>query len=76
MKTVALFGTVNIDIRSFFLNLELSVVIYDTATSALLWQESGAYLASSETLDLASWEKRPEWHKFLENILRLASPLL
>jgi cardiolipin synthase len=73
---IALFGTVNIDIRSFYLNLELTVVIYDPGTSTLLWQESDTYLASSETLDLASWEKRPEWHKFLENILRLASPLL
>ena len=73
---IALFGTVNIDIRSFYLNLELTMVIYDSATSALLWRESGTYLADSAALDLTSWDQRPEWQKLLENILRLASPIL
>ena len=73
---IALFGTVNIDMRSFYLNLELTMVIYDAATSAALWQHSDTYLPDSTPLDLARWEQRPEWHKFLENILRLASPIL
>ncbi|MEO1966928.1 cardiolipin synthase [Hyphomonas sp.] len=73
---IALFGTLNIDVRSFHLNLELTMVIYDAATSATLWQHSDAYLANSTPLDLDGWEQRPEWHKFLENILRLASPIL
>ena len=73
---VALFGTVNIDMRSFYLNLELTIVIYDSGTSALLWQESDSYIAESAALDLVVWDRRPEWHKFLENILRLSSPIL
>lgn len=73
---VALFGTVNIDIRSFYLNLELTIVIYDSGTSALLWQESDSYITESATLDPDAWARRPEWHKLLENVLRLASPLL
>jgi cardiolipin synthase len=73
---VSLFGTVNIDMRSFFLNLELTMVIYDAATSATLWEHSGSYLPDSVPLDAESWAKRPEWHQFLENILRLASPIL
>lgn len=73
---IALFGTLNIDTRSFYLNLELSLLIYDTATSATLWKHSDTYLPDSTPLDQARWEQRPEWHKFLENILRLASPLL
>jgi len=73
---IALFGTVNIDMRSFYLNLELTMVIYDAATSATLWEHSDSYLPDSTPLDLARWEQRPEWHKFLENILRLASPIL
>jgi cardiolipin synthase len=73
---LSLFGTVNIDMRSFFLNLELTMVIYDAATSAALWEHSGSYLPDSVPLDAESWAKRPEWHQFLENILRLASPIL
>jgi cardiolipin synthase len=73
---IALFGTVNIDMRSFHLNLELTMVIYDAATSTTLWQHSDAYLTNSMPLDLDRWEQRPEWHKFLENILRVASPIL
>ena len=73
---IALFGTVNIDMRSFYLNLELTMVIYNAATSATLWQHSDTYLPDSTPLDPARWEQRPEWHKFLENILRLASPIL
>jgi cardiolipin synthase len=67
---------VNIDMRSFHLNLELTMVIYDAATSTTLWQHSDAYLTNSMPLDLDRWEQRPEWHKFLENILRVASPIL
>ena len=73
---IALFGTLNIDVRSFHLNLELTMVIYDEATSATLWQHSDTYLSDSTPLDADGWEQRPEWHKFLENILRLASPIL
>ena len=62
--------------RSFYLNLELTMVIYDAATSATLWQHSGGYLPDSVPLDAETWAKRPEWHQFLENILRLASPIL
>lgn len=72
----ALFGTVNIDVRSFYLNLELTMVIYEAAISAQLWQETDRYLPASVRLDAIAWEKRPQWQKFLENILRLASPLL
>jgi cardiolipin synthase len=73
---LALFGTVNIDVRSFHLNLELTMVIYDGATCATLWQQSGTYLKNSAPLDAETWDRRPEWQQFLENILRLASPIL
>ena len=73
---IALFGTVNIDLRSFYLNLELTIAIYDSGTSARLCQETNGYLPDCTTLDLDTWERRPEWHKLLENILRLASPIL
>ena len=73
---IALFGTLNVDMRSFYLNLELTLVIYDAATNATLWQETDSYLPDSQPLDLERWEKRPEWHKLTENILRLASPIL
>ena len=75
-EDIALFGTLNIDVRSFYLNLELTMVIYDAATSTALWQHSDTYLPDSVPLSLEDWERRPEWHKFLENILRLASPIL
>lgn len=72
----ALFGTVNMDMRSFFLNLEISLAIYDRAMTAEIAGRQYAYLADSRRIDAGVWRLRPRWWGLVENTVRLMSPLL
>lgn len=71
-----IFGTANIDMRSFYLNLEVSLLIFDRDFSLELSKLLQSYLNSSEYVSKEQWNSRPIYKTFLENILRLASPLL
>lgn len=73
---MALFGTVNVDMRSFYLNLELTLVIYDVDIVVELTDLAQEYKSQCLHLDLETWQKRSSLNKFLENTFRLASPLL
>ncbi|UJF24534.1 cardiolipin synthase [Suttonella sp. R2A3] len=72
----ALFGTMNMDMRSFFLNMELSLAVYDKKTVAAIDGLLHSYLAQSCAVNLQQWEKRPRLQYFIERVVRLASPLL
>ncbi len=71
-----LFGTVNIDMRSFFLNLEVSLAIYDAKITQMVSQQQEKYLEQCEYLKHERWAKRPHVRVLIENIVRLFSPLL
>jgi cardiolipin synthase len=73
---IALFGTVNMDLRSFYLNLELSLILYEPRISAELDTIIDGYAARSEPVELTAWAARPHMQRFLENVMRLAGPLL
>jgi cardiolipin synthase len=73
---VALIGTSNLDIRSFALNAELMLLIYDAGVAARLAAEQERYFANSRLLTLATWEQRSFAAKLAENLTRLLSPLL
>jgi cardiolipin synthase len=73
---VALIGTSNLDIRSFALNAEVMLMIYDHGVTARLVAEQDRYFADSRLLSLAEWRRRPFGAKVLENLARLLSPLL
>ncbi|MFT0213051.1 cardiolipin synthase [Pseudomonas sp. F1_0610] len=72
----AIFGTVNMDMRSFFLNLEVSLAIYDATTVNQLVQQQDEYLMQSEYITQERWLQRPTLKVLFENIVRLFSPLL
>ncbi|HXR08663.1 MAG TPA: cardiolipin synthase, partial [Candidatus Acidoferrum sp.] len=55
---VALVGSANIDIRSFALNEEISLLFYDAGTVAALHRVQDAYLAQSALLDAGQWGQR------------------
>ena len=74
--SIALLGSTNIDIRSFALNAEISLVIYDPEVVASLVAVQQGYLAESDELDPAAWHARPASQKVLQNIARLADSLL
>ncbi len=72
----AMFGTVNLDMRSFWLNYEVSLFVYDTEFAQELARFQTAYQRDSMRLDGDQWKCRPFGQRLLENTLRLVSPLL
>lgn len=75
-RGLAMFGTVNLDRRSFWLNYEVALFVYDDDFTCRLAQLQSAYLADCTELDPAAWGTRPFGQRLLQNTLRLASPLL
>ncbi len=74
--TVAMVGSANFDIRSFFLNFELNVLLYGPHVNAKLRMCQKQYIDESVALSLATWQQRSSSQQFIENIMRLLSPLL
>ncbi len=73
---IAFIGSTNIDIRSFALNSEINMVIYDPEVVAELRAVQEKYFAHSEVLDAEEWERRPLLLKVAQNTARLADSLL
>jgi cardiolipin synthase A/B len=73
---VAIVGSSNVDIRSFQLNAEVSVLLYDAAEVAILEAIQDGYIHASEKVDPKTWQERPLSRKLMENWARLISPLL
>lgn len=74
--TIALIGSSNLDIRSFVLNNEISLLFYDDGIAKQLRVEQERYFAGSEELKLEVWRQRSRLTRFAENMARLMSPLL
>ena len=73
---VALIGSANIDIRSFALNEEISLLFYDPGVVAALHRIQDTYLAQSTLLDAAEWRRRPLAARTAQGIARLADSFL
>ena len=73
---IAWIGSSNLDIRSFSLNAEIVVLLYDESACKRLGEEQARYLREGEMLTLASWRQRAPVVKVIENLARLLSPLL
>lgn len=71
-----LFGTVNMDMRSFYLNMEVSMAIYNRTMTQQMLTCQHQYLRQSEPLQRDGWQQRSFAAKFLDNAIRLFSPLL
>nr|WP_313099492.1 phospholipase D-like domain-containing protein [Moraxella sp. CTOTU48717] len=71
-----LFGTVNMDMRSFYLNMEVSMAIYNRTMTQQILTCQHEYLRQSELLQRDGWQQRSFGAKFLDNAIRLFSPLL
>jgi len=72
----SLFGSLNLDPRSLFLNFEITLIIYDRAATAALRDMQQTYIRHSKMMDLASWQSRSFPQRFTENAARLLGPLL
>jgi len=71
-----LFGSVNLDMRSLWLNFEISLLIYNHEVTAQIRELQGSYIRDSDLLDAAMWRQRPFARRLLENVTHLAAPLL
>lgn len=72
---VAVIGSSNMDVRSFSLNMEISVLIHSEIFVQELRVIEDGYRANSRELELADWVKRPVMEKFWDSAARLTSNL-
>ena len=73
---IAMIGSTNMDMRSFYINFEITLFSYseDFARQLRVLQQS--YVNQAEVLDLEDWRRRPRKRRLLQNLARLTSPLL
>ncbi|WP_427982948.1 cardiolipin synthase [Agarivorans sp.] len=75
-QQIALVGTVNLDMRSFWLNFEVTSIIDDPAYAEDLYRIIQDYLKQSSRINPIAWRKRPIYHRLIENVIHIFSPLL
>lgn len=75
-RRLGVITSANLDIRSFWLNFELSLFIYDSDFASTLRFLQMKYITESEPITLTSWVARPAWRRFTDNAAQLLAPLL
>lgn len=69
-------GTVNLDIRSFYINYEITSIISDVELCNKLEAQFEEDKINSTLLTLREWEDRPRWQRSMDSVCRLMAPLL
>lgn len=72
----AMFGTANFDMRSLWLNYEVSLLVYDRDFVTDLRTLQQTYLDDADAVMLVPWAKRPVGARLIESTMRLLTPLL
>jgi cardiolipin synthase len=72
---VAVIGSSNMDMRSFSLNLEISVMVRGRSFVDALRKIQASYMADSFEISLDEWVERPTRSKVLDNVARLTAAL-
>jgi cardiolipin synthase len=72
----AIMGSANLDVRSFNLNFELSVILYGKEVTSQLRKIQESYRADSIELDPQNWAKRSAAKRYTDSAITLLSPLL
>lgn len=73
---IAVIGSSNFDMRSFQLNLEVTLICYDRAVVTDLREAEALYHQRSRLLTLTEWQQRRLPQRTAENLTRLISALL
>ncbi|PXK69806.1 phospholipase D-like domain-containing protein, partial [Klebsiella variicola] len=73
---LSLVGTVNLDMRSLWLNFEITLVIDDAGFGSDLAAVQDDYISRSRLLDARRWLKRPLWQRIVERLFYFFIPLL
>ncbi len=72
---IAVIGSSNLDIRSFELDLESTLITYDESVANDLKKVQRRDLARSAKVDLKTWNQRSTIQKLLDSVARLTSAL-
>lgn len=72
---IATVGSSNLDLRSFYLDLEVTLISYDPNVAKELRKVAETYIQRSKPVNLKRWFKRPYRQQLLDNIARLTSAL-
>ncbi|QIQ41860.1 MAG: cardiolipin synthase [Buchnera aphidicola (Microlophium carnosum)] len=75
-QQLSLIGTVNLDMRSIWLNFEITLVIDDSNFGQDLSYIQNKYISDSKLIDKKVWSMRAYWTRILEKIFYFLSPLL
>ena len=70
---VAVIGSSNMDMRSFSLDYEISIMLRGKQAVADLREVEQSYREHSRELTLEEWQKRSFWSKTMDNIARLTA---
>ena len=73
--TIVTVGSSNLDLRSFYLDLEVTLIAYDPKVAEQLRSVAETYLKRSNQLSLKAWQKRPYRTQLKDNIARLTAAL-
>lgn len=71
-----LVGTVNMDMRSLWLNFEVSLAVEDQEFTHQMDHLQKQYIKQSYPIDLVEWQERPIRNRVLERFYYLFNPLL
>lgn len=75
-SSLAFIGTVNMDIRSFYLNFEITSVIHEVSLCKACEEGFEKDKQSSRLVTLEQWQSRPVLHRGMDSVCRLMSALL
>lgn len=73
---LSLIGTANLDMRSLWLNLEITLVVDNSTFGKDLFLLHSEYISHSRLVDPKLWAIRSYWKKVIEKLFYLLSPLL
>ncbi|MBK4713922.1 MULTISPECIES: cardiolipin synthase [Tenebrionibacter/Tenebrionicola group] len=73
---LSLIGTVNLDMRSLWLNFEITLVIDDDGFGSDLAAVQDDYISRSRLVNARQWLNRPLWQRIVERLFYFFSPLL
>ena len=73
--SIAVIGSSNLDMRSFELDLEVSMVLYDKQSVLKLRKIEERIINGSKKVSYNAWQKRSIKHQLLDNVARLTASL-
>lgn len=75
-SSIAFVGTVNMDIRSFYLNFEITSLIHDVLLCKACEESFEQDKQKSRLVTLEQWQSRSTLHRGMDSVCRLMSALL